>query len=150
MRKLNELNGDEFFDVIYALSPVLPMIGDMELVKAQFFKVYNERITGALARSRAEKAKPKPDRDVITQAERDVIDENLNIFVRDISAIVPLLSSKENRGIIFTVLSILDEKPVDEVKKYPAPKLVDMMKRVLKDTNFKDFLSYAEPTGETA
>jgi hypothetical protein len=150
VRKLNELNGDEFFDVIYALSPVLPMIGDMEIVKAYFHKSFSERLDGALTRKRAEESKPKPNKDVISQLNKEIADENLNIMVHDISAVVPLLSSKENRGIIFTVLSILEQKPVEEIKKYPGPKIVDMLKRVISDTNFKDFLSYAEPTEETA
>lgn len=159
MKKISELTAEEFFDVIYALSPVLPMITEMEVLQAQLFQNYNERITRArtviatntiLLEKGGNPGKEDEHKRKIEDARQSIYDENAKIFARDISKIVPLLTSKENRGCIFNALSVIDGLPADEVRKYPAPKLIMKIKQIISDTDFKSFLSYAEESEATA
>lgn len=163
MRKIADLQADDFFDVIYALSPVLPMIADMEIIKNQMFPDANIlalRVEMAKERLKVEKANEKqddnPDTPVktktieaaekrITEINAELQAEIVGVFGRDISKIVPALASRQNRGAIIEVLSILEEQPISEILKYPAPKLLSKITAVVKDTDFTSFLSYVEP-----
>lgn len=164
MKKIAELLGDEFLDVIYALTPILPMIVDMEITQMQLFGKYNENIVNARKVVANEKEKLNKTLEIkegdgttafksktiencnkkIAEATNIIENEISLIFGRDISKIIPLLASKDNRNCIFETLSILDNLPVAQVKKYPSPKLCSKIKSVIGDTDFKSFLSYAE------
>ena len=116
MRKISELTSDEFFDVIFALSPILPLITDMEIVQVKLFG-NNKEMTNK---------------------------EVTELFARDITKIIPLLTSKERRSCIFEIISIVDGIPIDEVKLYPPSKTATKIKKIISDADFKDFLSYAD------
>lgn len=158
MRKIAELSGDEFFDVIYALSPVLPMIADMEVVQAQLFGNYSAEVKSArasialnttLLKNGGNPDKEEEYKQKIKAANLAIESEISGIFARDITKIVPQLVSKENRSCIFETLSIIDGLPIDEIKKYIPPKLISKIKSVISDTDFKSFLSYAEESEPT-
>ena len=149
MRKIAEISGDEFFDVVYALSPLLPMIANMEIVKAKFFNIFNDGVVEARTTLANEKLKEDPDKQKIKEQIDILSAETAAIFARDISNLVPLLSSRENRGIVFETLSILEQKPIEEIKHYSPPKLISRIKQVMTDTDFKSFLTYAEPSEQT-
>lgn len=153
MKKIAALTGDEFFDVIYALSPILPMIVDMEVVQAQMFGRYSDEISKAratvavnttLLKNGGNPGKEDEYKKKIAEANRIVTAEISGVFARDITKIVPQLASKANRSCIFEALSILEGLPMDEIKKYTPPKLISRIKQVISDTDFKSFLSYAE------
>lgn len=158
MKKISELTGDEFFDVICALSPILSVIADMEVVQAQLFSNYNPEISKARATVALNnvliKKGGKPEK--IEQYNKEIIAANevikaeiSGLFARDMSKIIPVLCSKDNRGCVFETIAIMDGLPVDEVKKYSAPKVVTKIKDIFQDTSFKSFLSYAEESEPT-
>ena len=146
MRKLHELAGDEFFDVIGVLSPILPVIGDLEIVQAQIGST-NEKITEARDIMAFENMKKSPDRKAIRKAKSAINAETAAIFARDVSKIVPLIVTK-HRDIAYSLLSIIDEASVADVKKYVGPKIMSKLFQMFKDTDFRSFLSYAEPPGQ--
>lgn len=168
MKKISELTGDQFFDVIYILSPILPMITEMELIQSQLFGNHSKKIVDARTiivteTLKLEEAMKMQDgdgaatkNDIIDICNKNIAESNKiiqaeisGIFARDISKIVPLLVSKENRGCIFETLAILENLPVAEIKNYSAPKLISRIKDVIKDADFKSFLSYAEESDAT-
>ena len=144
MRKLNEVQGDEFFDLIYAMSPIIPIIGDMEVFQAQFGSM-TEKTAEAQAMIVAEKSKKTPSIKVVTEATRIIQAEMASMFVRDIAKVVPVLA-KNHRDAVYEVLSLVDQVPISDVKKYPGPKLLSELYQLFRDTDFKSFLSYAEPS----
>lgn len=169
MKKISDLTGDEFFDVIYSLSPILPMITNMEIIQMQLFGKFNKNIldareTVAIEEAKRIEAMGMQDGDGTTAIKNKTIEscakkineanaviesEISGIFGKDISNIVPFLTSKDNRNCIFETLAILENLTVEEIKKYPAPKLWSKIWKVIKDADFKSFLSYAEELGQT-
>ena len=116
MRKIKELTADEFFDFTLALTPVIPLILDMEIVKMQYMGVFNAEVRRQqnIIRSEREKAANAPGDKVVFEnaakvsAAFDAIGEETGkIMVRDISALVPKLLTRENREAIFEALTIL-------------------------------------------
>ena len=163
MRKIADLQADDFFDVIYALSPVLPMIAEMEIIKNQMFPDANIlALRHEMAKEQLKIAKANTEQDsnpdtpvktkAVESATKRIAEINVElqaeivgVFGRDISKVVPALASRQNRGAIIEVLAMLEEQPVAEILKYPAPKLLSKITSVVKDTDFTSFLSYVEP-----
>ena len=143
MRKLHELTGDEFFDVIGVLSPILPVLSDLEIVQAQIGS-YNETIAEARQAIAFESAKKKPDTKEILRAKRVIDAETASVFTRDIAKLVPLIAI-QHRDVAYGLLAIIDQVPVSEVKRYPGAKIMTQLIAVFRDTDFGSFLSYAEP-----
>jgi len=143
MRKLHELTGDEFFDVIGILSPILPVLSELEIIKAQIGGV-NQTIADAQETIAIEQRKKAPDRKVIRKMRSIIEGETATVFARDVSKIVPLIAT-QHRDIAYSLLSIVDEVPTSEVKKYVGPKIMSKLFSVFKETDFRSFLSYAEP-----
>ena len=132
MRKISELNGDEFFDFLYALTPVLPVLSQLEIVKNGFDIVLKSNIDN--------KIKSKDQKNAALTAEL------LTILAAELPVVIPHLTSKENRSAIYEIIHILDGVPIDDIKKYPAAKLMTQIKQIFTDVNFKDFFTYAEPS----
>ena len=132
MRKISDLEGDEFFDVLYALTLILPVLSQLEIVKSGFGVIL----------------KPNPDSKLKTKEQKDaaLTAEIFTILANELPVIIPHLTSKQNRNAIYEVINILDDVPVSDIKKYPAAKLTTRIKQIFSDSNFKDFLSYAEPS----
>ena len=144
MRKIHEISGDEFFDVIYALSPILHMVTDMEIVQTRISGKADEKIAEAQRALMVERAKKKPCPEKIQAATKIIRSESASMLVRDLTKTIPLLTSKQHRGSLFEVLAILEQKTVDEIKSYTSPKLISMVTRLIRDTDFSLFLDYAE------
>jgi len=146
MRKIKDLNGDEFLDLVFALSPVLPLILDMEIVKSQFLGAINENVRkqATILRKETAKEKGRQKEDVIEAATVALVNEQSMMAVRDITLIVPKLVSKEYRSATFEGLAIIEGKTIDEIRALPAPQLVGLVHQVIKDIDLKDFLPFAE------
>lgn len=145
-RKLSDLNADEFFDFGCALSPILPMIIESELVQYNVFGKLSNKMIEVQGEIIAEQGKARPDKKAILSLRNEAAGENVAVMMRDIAKIIPLLMSKQNRGIVFEALAILEQKPASDIKQYPGGKVVTMLKEIITDTDFKSFLSYAEPS----
>ena len=147
MRKINDLCGDEFFDFVLALSPVLPSLGELEILQMQFSGA-NPILSESRRIIAREKASKKPNLRAIDEAQQRQGQETTAVFVRDIAKIVPLLC-KNHRSAVYEVISILDQASIAEVKKYPGPKLTSKLVSIFKDADFKSFLSPAESSATT-
>ena len=153
MRKIADLNGDEFFDFMYALSPILPVISQLEVVKSGFAVITNYAPTAediAKIKSDVEKSKSKKkltDEELAAQLKDNVKlrAEVFTLIAKELPILIPHITSKENRVAVYDALSILEEMPVDEIKAWPAPKLMKRVAALIKDPGIKDFLAYAEP-----
>ena len=152
MRSIAQLNGDEFFDFIFALSPILPVIGQLDIVKSGFAVVTNHSPTAKdVANIKAEIERRK-DRKTATDAEiarnmQNKAKQNAELFTilaKEIPILIPYIAAKENRVAVYDALSILEQVPVDEIKAWPAPKLMSRVMSLFKDPGLKDFLDYAE------
>lgn len=153
MRKLNELNSDEFCDVVCALSPVLHIIVNMEIVQGFLFKNISEELADARKEQKAnailytksnDEAKKQKYEEKIREAVIRANKEMASVFARDIVNVLPLLLSKENRAYIFEVFSIIEKISIDEVKLIPAPNLSKKIQSLINDTDFASFLLSAE------
>lgn len=67
----------------------------------------------------------------------------------DIMNVLPKLAGKEHRQAIYEVFAIIDKKNVEDIKLYPATKLSINIQKLISDTDFKSFLSYAEKSEQT-
>lgn len=112
MKKLSELNGDEFFDVLYALTPILPALENIELADLY--------INGKQGKSFDNK-------------------EVMRVFVQGISEILKLITSKENRDCAWEILAIVDGVKPTETRKYLAPKIWLKLKTLFSGDGIKAF-----------
>jgi len=139
MRKISELDAESFFDVIYTLSPLIPILCDTDIVKAQFFRIYSDEFQSVQNKLSEAAVKETPENVLMSASV-----ESANIIVRDISKLIPLLTSKENRGIIFETLAIIEQKKAADIKKYTPPQLISKIKQLISDPDLASFLTYAE------
>jgi len=151
MRKIKDLTSDEFFDLVFAVSPILPLILDMEIVKTQFLGAINEKVREQVIILRKEEAKEKgrQKENVIEAATTAIIREQALVASRDIAFIVPKLVSKDYRGATYDGLAILSQKTADEIKALSAAQIVGMLRQVIKDIDLRDFLSLSEQSEVT-
>ena len=166
MRKIAELNGDEFFDVVYILSPILSVIANMDILQIRLVEAsvaHGLQTEMKSLKEQLEQAEDEQEKQRImkrlgalsvkvVEMEKELNDsrgETTKTFIDGMSNLVSLLSSKENRNVIFGILSILEKKQIEEIKQYPPPKLISRIKQVIADTDFKSFLTYAEPSEQT-
>jgi len=149
MRKLNELTTDELLDFIFILTPVMPMLGETELVQSQIIGNYNNIISSAFLNIAEEKKKKNPGAEVIAHNENLIKKERADMYVRDVSKIVSVLTDKQNRNIAYELIALLSGDTVETVKSYPGPKFVHCIKQIITDTDFGGFFTYAEPAEPT-
>ena len=151
-RKISELPADELFDFIYAMSPILPVISQLDIVKTGFSSITNYLPTAedvaemrAVAERKLSKKERSPEEIAKNlQKEAKKRGEMVAIIVNELPTLIPHLVAKENRIATYEMLSILNNVPADEVKSWPGPKLVNQVISMVKDPGFKDFLDYAE------
>jgi len=146
LRNVKELDGNELFDVLFIISPILPILVDSELIQAQIFKRYNKKTNNARMIYLNEAKKQNPDETKMNDALMTIEEEQANIFIRDTTKIIPQLLSNENRSIVFQVLAIFEKNTPEDISHYPGVKITTMLNEIIADLNFKDFLSYTEPS----
>lgn len=112
MKKLSELNGDEFFDVLYALTPVLPALESIEIVDLY--------VNGKQGKVLGNK-------------------EVMRIFVQGISEILKLITSKEHRSCAWEVLAIVDGVSANKTRKYLAPEIWSKLKTLFSGEGIRAF-----------
>jgi len=134
-------------DFVFALSPVLPLIMDSELLKTQLSDGINASITEMLLD--LEKAQASNDNDAIIRAHCELNKQRAEIIIRDILSAVPKLVSREYRGAVYEALSILEQKPVGELKAKKGAWLLSTVRNVIKDIDFKYFLDFAGESEST-
>lgn len=153
MRSVAQLSSEEFFDFIFALSPILPVISRLEIVKTNFAFITNHSPTAKEVAEIKNEIEKRKDRKAATDAEiarnmQDRAKKNAELFTvlaKEIPVIVPFVTSRENRGAIYEAIGILDRADIDEIRGWPAPKLVNRVTSLFRDPGFGDFLDYAGP-----
>lgn len=80
----------------------------------------------------------------LSDNEKSAEERGISLFANIIVQLLPAITCKENRHCIWELLSILDEAPANEVKEYPAPKLVFKIRKIFAEGELTNFLSYAE------
>ena len=149
LRKIADLDGDELCDFGVAISPIIPLILDMEIVKMQIFGAVSEGMAEARAEFLHENEKKKKDETRLSKAMERLTSESADMAIRDVTAIIPKILSREYRGFVFEGLSVLSGVSVEEIKKLKAGKLIDALWRVKNDINLKDFLPSADTSVQT-
>jgi hypothetical protein len=149
LRKIADLDADEFFDFAFALTPLLPTILDLEIVQMQIHGSVGKGVEKAQKALFSELAKKKQNPAAVALARDGFNREAGRVAMRDIIAAIPKLVSRELRGFVYEGLAILTKTDVPEIKKVKGNELVKMIRRVISDIDIKDFLDYAdvpEPT----
>ena len=113
MLKLSQLSGDKFFDALYAISPLFPVLEEIDVGK-------------------------------LTDKQKSAEQVGISLFGNVIAKLIPTITSKENRHCVWELISILDEKPISEVEKYPPPKLIFKIRKIFADGELTSFLSYVD------
>lgn len=86
----------------------------------------------------------KIDLGTLKDNEKTAEQRGVSLFANIITKLLPTVTCKENRHCIWELIAILDETTAEEVKKYPAPKLVFKIKKIFLEGELANFLSYAE------
>lgn len=113
MKKLSELSGDQFMDAFFALSPLLPVLENIDL-------------------------------GTLKDNEKTAEQRGISLFASILAKLLPAITCKENRHCVWELLSILDEVTVEEIKQYPAPKLISKIRKIFAEGELANFMSYAE------
>lgn len=130
MKKLNELNGDQFFDVLYALTPILPALEKIDL-----FDMYVNGTNGKIAKVDANS----------TDEEKMAANKSyMKIIVQGIGEILKLITSRENRGCAWEVLSIVDGVTTNEARSYLAPIIWHKLKTLFSGDGIKAFFPQSD------
>lgn len=58
--------------------------------------------------------------------------------------LLPVILGKEHRKCIYEILSILEEKTIDEIKEYKGGKLISCVKNAFSGGEIANFFQYAE------
>lgn len=151
MKKLNELTADEFFDVLYAATPIIPLVADLEIVRARVSGDYSAatveqqnrivKYRGLLLNG--DKRKTDTYEKEIEDAVRLIKAENAKIFARDLQSLVPALTSRENRGALFEIIATLDGTTAEEVKKQPMMEIISKVRELFSDKGVKSLFQSA-------
>lgn len=133
--RLSELSGDQFFDVLYAMTPILPALENIDL-----FGLYVNGAQGKL---------PKITENS-TQADRDAANKAyMHILVQGISEILKLITSKEHRNCAWEVLGIVDGVSAETAKKYNAAQIWLKLMALFDGNGLKDFFNSAAESDTT-
>ena len=117
MKKLSELKGDQFMDAFNALCPLIPVIESIDI--------------NALYEQNGE---------TLEVSKINAVQQMVKIITR----LLPIITSKEHRKCVWEVISILDEKSIEEIKEYEAPKLIFKIRKIFAEGELTNFLSYVE------
>lgn len=153
MKKLKELDADAFLDFVVAVTPILPLVLKSESLRASILGTFNDSV--AEARQRIVKNSDGVDDDGLAVAKKgkekeveraysDIAKESAEMFGRDLFMLVPQLASREYRSAVYEALSILEEKPIEELKSRGGTYLISSVREVIEDIDFKDFLGSVE------
>ena len=119
MIKLTELNTDESLDLLCDLTPhVSEIVEDKEVIK-----IFSEKV----------KLKANA-------SEEEFKRVTIKATIDKVSKLVPVFL-KKHREAIYNILSILNTKTVEEIKKQKIIITINEIKTVLMDQDFLDFFS---------
>jgi len=144
MRRIGDLTGDEFFEFVFVIQPFIPSFLELDHVKAKIGILGDDALVQASMTLAVERDKESPDMDIIKNALIEIQNENANSLLRDGKAVMKLLLDNGNREIMYKALAIVEGVSVDEIRKYNIFKLSKLVKQIVKDINFKDFLEFAD------
>ena len=143
-RKLKDLSSDEFFDFVFSLTPIMPALLKTEYVKARIGGKVNADLTAASIEWSKQLAKEDYDENAMEDVLIRLNAASVESSVKDIMEVLPVLTHKENRNALHEAIAILEQKSVEEIKAYPTPKILTIIKAMFADINFIDFLDYTE------
>ena len=169
MKKIADLTGKDFFLLLRRIFPIVPEIKAMKTIQFQLGVIEIEEIEQLREEYRKEavklaKANAMKDGDGTSAIKANTIKacnekiaalaEKLgkiktSIAFDDAIQIMPTLLSEDFENSFYEIIAMLDEKPLETVKGYKAAKLMSKFVSIVKETDFKDFLSSAEELDET-
>ena len=119
MIKINELSTDKTLDLICDLTPwVSEIMEDKEVVK-----LFAEKV--------------KLDKNASEEKVKNTV---ITATIKKVSGLVPALL-KKHREAIYNILSLLNEKSVEEIREQKALITINEIKAMLSDNDLMDFFS---------
>lgn len=119
MIKINELSTDKTLDLICDLTPwVSEIMEDKEVVK-----LFAEKV--------------KLDKNASEEKVKNTV---ITATIKKVSKFIPLFLNK-HREATYNILSLLNEKPVEEVRSQKAIVTINEIKEMFKDKDLMDFFS---------
>ena len=114
MKKLMDLSGDEFLDILLSVSPIIPLILESEYLRSKYMSIHPDDMQALQARYRvldavnggSEDAKQKRSVEKIALI-ASFNAKQASMIPNDVKSILPRLLSRENRDMFFDTMKIL-------------------------------------------